>query len=553
MYLAAIIVIATLVMMGSGRVPPVLALTSGLVMAGLTGLAPVSDLTSGLANAGVITVAAMLVIAKGIVKTGAVSRTTWRLLASVSTAREALRRLVVPIGVLSALINTTPIVAMLIPATRDLEQTRRVPAREVLLPIAHVTTLAGSVTLIGTSSNLLIAGIAGDYGVQLTMVSFAPVALPVAIVGTIAIVLLARSAFRSVPLPENDRQGFAWRIEIPVGSHAVARGRTPQVLGLLHSQEFTLLEVERGEESLPVSSRIEAGDTLVFAGTERGVEALWNHPGFGLTPRKLFVVAISPGGQGTLYDLERSGNVRVIAARTDGALAQSPMVPGETCFVTGDSTRVFEEIGAIALWQDAVGRPPQTGKTWVAVAILAAVIVSASLGLAPVELAAVGGALAMVLSRILTPRSAVRALDWNLLFILAGSVGLGTLVVSSGLAAELARGIRALAGGSDAMTVVVLVVATTLLTNLVTNAAAASILTPVGIGLALEASIDPVIVLATVGTCISFTLINPFSHQTNLMVMRPGGYTYAQFVRFGVPLLATTMVTAILTSWLLVR
>ena len=152
---AAIIVVATLAAMTSGKIPPVLALAAGLALAGLTRVAPAEVLFSGLSNTGVITVGGMLVIAKGVVHTGIVTRLMARLLATVSTARQALRRLIGPIGVMSALINTTPIVAMLVPASKELEQSRGVSTRELLLPITHVTTLAGSITLIGTSSNLL--------------------------------------------------------------------------------------------------------------------------------------------------------------------------------------------------------------------------------------------------------------------------------------------------------------------------------------------------------------------------------------------------------------
>lgn len=549
MYLAALIMIATLVAMASGRVPPTLALATGLVAAGLTGVVPVAVLTSGLSNGGVITIGAMLVIAKGIVKTGVVSRTTWLLLATVSTAQQALRRLLLPIGVMSALINTTPIVAMLIPATRELEQTRRVPAREVLLPIAHVTTLAGSMTLIGTSSNLLIAGIAGRYGVDMNMFSFTPVALPVAIVGAVVIYLTAPWLLRGDSGAPDEDVTFPWRIEIPVGSHAIARGRTAAAMGIARTREFILMEIDRGEEILPPDARIESGDILVFSGSETGMTTLWNNPVFGLRPRKLFSVAIGTTGGGTLHDLERSGDIRVIAARSDLPLDQTALVPGDTCFVTGDSEHVFEDLGTIALWQELVGRSPNPAKTWVALAILGGVIVAATFGLAPVELVATAGAIMMVLTRILTPRSAVRALDWNVLFIMAGSVGLGGIVVESGLASEIARGVRWLAGGQSLLIVVVLVVCTALLTNLVTNAAAASILTPVSLGLASDANLNPVILLATLGTCISLTFINPFSHQTNLMVMRPGGYTTAEFVRFGIPLIVVSMVAAAATAW----
>ena len=169
--LAAVIVVVTLIVMTTGRQPAVLALICALVVAGLAGIATPAELFAGLSNGGVITIAAMLVIAKGVLYTGVITRVTHRLLNGVTTATQTLARLVPPVGVASALINTTPIVAMLIPATKELERQSAVPARGVLLPIAHATTLAGSATLIGTSSNLLIAGIADPAGVELTMFS----------------------------------------------------------------------------------------------------------------------------------------------------------------------------------------------------------------------------------------------------------------------------------------------------------------------------------------------------------------------------------------------
>src|SRR5215470_7554063 len=209
--------------MASGKFDPVLSLMVALIVAGILGIAPPDKLLAGLSNAGVITVAAMLVIARGVVQTGVVSRATWGLLATTTTAQQALRRLSVPVGAASALINTTPIVALLISATRELEQTRRIPARSVLLPIAHVTTLAGSVTLIGTSSNLVIAGIASQAGVQMGMLSFAAVALPVALVGWLVTYLAAPRALRGpVAAPARSKD---WRVEIPVTAPARAENR----------------------------------------------------------------------------------------------------------------------------------------------------------------------------------------------------------------------------------------------------------------------------------------------------------------------------------------
>jgi di/tricarboxylate transporter len=207
----------------------------------------------------------------------------------------------------------------------------------------------------------------------------------------------------------------------------------------------------------------------------------------------------------------------------------------------------------VTLFERAAGLTPQPAKTAFALAILVAVIVSASFGLVPVEMASVTGAVLMVLTGILTPKSAVRALDWNVLFILVGSVALGAIVVESGLATVLADAIRQLAGGSVLLVVIVFALTTAVVTNLVTNAAAASILTPVAISIANELGINPVTLLALIGTCISFTFINPFSHQSNLMVMQPGGYTSASFARFGIPLVAGSLVTVIIVAYLLLH
>jgi di/tricarboxylate transporter len=172
------------------------------------------------------------------------------------------------------------------------------------------------------------------------------------------------------------------------------------------------------------------------------------------------------------------------------------------------------------------------------------VVLPASFGLAPIEFLALAGALAMVLTKVLTPRSAARALDWNVLFILAGSVGLGAIVLSSGLADVLASGIRYLVSGNYVLVVLVFGLVTVILTNVISNAAAASILTPVAITVALEVALNPVILLALIGTCISFTFLNPFSHQTNLMVIGPIGYTTKEFALFGAPILVVGLAVA---------
>lgn len=545
--LTAVIVVATLIAMTSGRVPAILALIIALLVAGIAGIATPAELFSGLSNGGVITIAAMLVIAKGVLATGVISRVTFHLLSGVRTSAQTLLRLIPPVGLISSLINTTPIVAMLIPATKELQQRSGIPARSVLLPVAHATTLAGSMTLIGTSSNLIIAGMAREDGVQLSMFSFVPVAAPVALAGWIAIFVSSRYLLRGkARIKEKE---LRWRTEIPVSGKAVSVGRNAAELGIAKTVEYELIDIRRWGESVILDSPIEEGDILVYQATEAGVRMLWTSPRFGLAPHHLFAVTVNSSDAGSIRDLQDDEDLLVVAAETDKRFRDTPLRPGATAFVSTSSREVLNNHPFVGLWQDAAGKAPQPGKTWISLGILTAVVVAASFGLAPVELIAGTGAVAMVVSGVLTPRSAVRALDWNILAIIAGSIGLGVMVIESGLGGYISGGIIELSSGSLPLMVAVIAIGTTLLTNFVTNAAAASILTPVAISIAHSMDLNPVLLLILIGTCISFTFLNPYSHQSNLMVMEPGNYTTTVFVKFGVPITLVGLATAFAVAW----
>ncbi|TGD88091.1 hypothetical protein BayCH28_09935 [Mycolicibacterium sp. CH28] len=547
--LAAVIVIVTLIAMTTGRQPAVLALICALVVAGFAGIATPGELFAGLSNGGVITIAAMLVIAKGVLYTGVITRVTYRLLAGVHSSAQVLRRLIPPVGVVSALINTTPIVAMLIPASKELEQQSGVPARGILLPIAHATTLAGSATLIGTSSNLLIAGLAAPAGVELKMFSFVPIAVPVALVGWVVLLIAAPLMLRG--RAEQNTRELAWRAEIPVESGANAVGRTAAELGVHATPEFELVEIQRWGDSVESDSPLEADDVLVYRATEPGVRMLWASPRFGHAAQDLYLVSIASDEQVTVRDLEDDDDVQVVAAQSTKLLRDTPALPGATCLVTARSVEALTDSPLVGVWQKVAGKAPQTAKTWIALTILLGVITTAALNVAPIELISVTGATLMVVTGVLTPRSAVRALNWNILAIIAGSIGLGVIVVNSGLGDHISSAILRLSTGSSTLVIVVIAVVTTLLTNIVTNAAAAAILTPVALTVAATTGMDPVLLLTLIGTCISFTFINPFSHQSNLMVMKPGGYSVATFVRFGVPLTLISVAAACGVGWAL--
>ena len=237
--------------------------------------------------------------------------------------------LIPPISVASAVINTTPIVALLIPASRELEQSRYIPAWSVLLPAAHCDHPGRRGDAHRDQLNLLIAGIASTNGIDVDMLSFAPVAVPVALIGWVIIYLTAPRLLRgriSAEAPARE-----WRVEIPVAASALAgTGRRPGS-GIATTQEYEPTSIERWGESLAPDTPIAEDDVLIFAATEDGVGALWRSPLFGLPPQRLFGVTVKAGESGTLYDFDHDGSIRVVAARTDRPFRDTALIPGDTC------------------------------------------------------------------------------------------------------------------------------------------------------------------------------------------------------------------------------
>jgi hypothetical protein len=187
-----------------------------------------------------------------------------------------------------------------------------------------------------------------------------------------------------------------------------------------------------------------------------------------MSAERLYAVSVSAGEPVSLHDFERDGSPRIIAARSDRSLHETELNPGEICYVSAESEAAVARNPAVALWQTATSRAPQPSKTFVALGILLCVVVAGSFGLVPAEVAASGGAVLMVLTGVITPRSAARALEPKVLGLLAASIGLGAIVVESGLANVIADAISDLSNGTLGF-VIVLALATTVMTNLVTT------------------------------------------------------------------------------------
>jgi di/tricarboxylate transporter len=451
------------------------------------------------------------------------------------------------VAVLSSLVNNTPVVALSIPAVLELQDSRGIAARRMLLPLAYAATLGGTLTLIGTSSNLISASIAGDAGIDIGMLTFLPVALPAVALGIVLLWLVGpRMLSRGDRTVDTDRN---WRVRLVVPRGSALAGHAAERFNLARTPQVELLAVTRSGEHLPPDALIEHGDVLLFAATQAAIPTLWRNPLIGPPGTRLYQATVAPGFQGTLIDLGHAADVDVVAAPATEDFEDAPARAGTVLFIATHEPDQVERTEPIGIITAAGERSPRPEKTWPALLVFAAVVLLASSGLLPVEWVAVGGAIGMVAVRALTPRAAARALDWNLLGITAGSIGLGVIFVESGLAGAVADGVARLTGGGTLASLALLAVAALMFTNIVTASAAAAMMVPLGLDVAATNGLPALPVVVLVAVCVSFGFINPIATSTNVMVMAPGGYRMRSFARLGGLLTVLVAVVAVAMTW----
>lgn len=545
-------------------------LVGGLAVVMVSGVLDVKTAVSGFANEGMLTVAALFIVAAGVRQTGAMSRIAGVLLGRSKGTRTALARLSLPVAAMSSVLNNTPIVAALLPAVTEWARRSQKPVSKFLIPLSYATILGGTVTVIGTSTNLVVTGlIERSLGTvpglsRIGIFDISPVGVPVALVGCALLIFVA-------PLVLPDRRPAVSRTDDPrlytseflVGRNGLA-GSTIEQAGLRHLPGAFLAEITRGSTVLPAvepTTRLETGDRLVFVGPRESVVDLQRIPGLAPAPDQTFklgapererclVEAVVAPGNPLRGRSIREGGFRsqfqavVIAAARDGERLGGRI--GDIVLDVGDvlllecsaswaenqrSRRDFYLVSEVA--DSAKFRHDRAG---ISLVILVLMVLAAATETTTMFRASVIGAAAMVLTGCLSGLEARRSLELPVLIAIAAAFGLGEAIRVSGLDRWLAESIVALGANDPFSGMVAMYIATALLTELVTNNAAAALMFPFGLSLAgrLDASPMPYCVAVMFAASASFS--TPIGYQTNLMVYGPGGYRFADFFRIGIPL-----------------
>lgn len=578
-WIAAGTTLLVLALVASNRVPADLAFLFGMVVVMLTGVVPVAEAVAGFANTGMLTIGVLYVVVAGLRETGAMAWVSTRMLGAPGGVASAQLRLMIPTGVLSAFINNTPVVAIFVPVVQGWSARFGLPASKLMLPLSYIAILTGTCTLIGTSTNLVVAGLLQrDLGHPgLGMFSITPVGLPVAIVGMVYILAASRWLLPdrqgAVQQFENARE-YAFELRVVPGGNLVGKGIGEA--GLRNLRGTFVAEIQRGERIIPaVGSEevLESGDVLVCIGVADAVTDLRRIPGLEVAERqagkldlhhaqrRLVELVVSPTapfvGQSVKEAEFRSRyraailSISRAGGRLAGKVGDVVLRPGDTLLV--EAARDFakrhrydRDFLLVSALDDST--PPDFARAPLALGILILMIgVSAAELLSLLE-AAFLAAGAMVATRCLSADAARRSIEYPVLIVIAASFGLGEALERSGVARALADAMVGLAAHDPRLTLLTVYVATVVFTEVITNNAAAVLMFPVAVASASSLQVDPMPFLVAIMFAASASFMTPIGYQTNLMVYGPGGYRFGDYVRFGLPL---TLLVGIVTLTLI--
>ncbi len=543
----------------------------------LTGVLSPQEALAGFANKGMLTVALLFIVAYGAQSSGVLELFADRVMGrGKGLGRRALLRMMVPVSLLSAFLNNTPIVSMFVPAVSEWAQRHRLPPGKYLIPLSYAAILGGTCTLIGTSTNLVVNGMMVDAGGRsLTFFELARVGIPCVIVGLIYILVLGYFILPGRLLENENGNGRDYVFEMQVAGDSPLVSRSVVQAGLRHLNLLYLSEIIRGQKTImPVkpSETLQPGDRLCFVGVADGVPQLqrikglvpaedqdWSWPSRCDTPGGIMEAVVSRSSP-MLGKTIKEGNFRgrydaaVLAVRRHGERIKSGI--GGIVLKPGDTLLLLAGGDFLARWSNArdfyliskVRDMPVVDrrKSLVSLGVLSLMVLLAAFGVLDIFRASILAVLVLLISRAVTVVEARRSLELNVLIVIAAALGISQALTKTGAAGYLASSLLDMVSGWGALGLLAAIyLVTSIMTEVITNNAAAALMFPIAWSAAVEASYNPVPFAVTVAIAASASFATPIGYQTNLMVYGPGNYRFMDFLKVGLPLNLLIMIAAL--------
>ena len=524
-------------------------------------------LLAGFADPALVAVLCLMMVGQGLIRTGALESPV-QFFAEKGRAmpRGTIMLALLAVSALSAFLNNTPIVVMFIPVIAALADRFRRSASDLMMPLSFAAILGGMTTLIGSSTNLLAAGAYADMGREpFGFFAFTPIGLVLASVGLVYALfavprLLHGRDDGEVEAADGAGRHYIAQLEVAasgklVGQKAIA-GMFPSLRGM------TVRMVRRREQiELPPFEDVvlRPGDLVVVAATRNDlIKALTDTPdlitadfGEGAEDDPVLAeVMVPPASRMIGRNLQQIGFRYRTGCVVLGVQRRSRMIRASMDVIrleAGDVLLVYggrNDVDALRTSRDILLLEwsrydvPAVWRAGRARLIFAAVVAAAATGTVPVVVAALTGALAMVLAGCLNVRQAARAVDRRIALLIASALAMGTTLEATGGAAFLAHGLISLfQGAGPAVTLSAFFLLVAMLTNILSNNATAVLFTPIAVNIAVELGVEPLSFVFAVIFAANCSFATPMGYQTNLLVMGPGHYKFADYMRAGLPLI----------------
>lgn len=549
-----------------------------LLVVTLTGLIPVEQVFSGFSNSAVVTVAAVLVLSRGLQNSGVVDLIGGWLSGLKGGITIQLAALTAIVAILSAFMNNVGALALLLPVVLQLARKKQIPASSLLMPVAFASLLGGMTTLIGTPPNIIAASFREQTGeAPFNMFDFTPVGGGVALAGLLFIVLIG---WRLIPKRQGrDSSDGLFEIEnyiteVKVSEKSNLAGKRLREIGDFSKAEVLIIGLVRGGERRMEPSaytELQANDILIVSADTENIKKLAGTSGVELVGNEkinrqdlesdevtLMEAVIMPnsmmaGGTARSLNMRSRFGVNLLAISRQGKLLRRRL--DHIRFQVGDVVllqshaetmkKIVETLGCLPLAGRnlRIGQPRQI---ILALAIFTAALVTAALGMIPVQVAFVAAVVLMVIVKLVSLPDAYESVDWPIIILLGAMIPVGGALETTGGAQLVADSILRISNQmSPEITLIILLVATMFLSDLVNNAASVVLMAPIGISVAqgMGVSIDPFLMAITIGASCAF--LTPIGHQSNTLVMGPGGYKFGDYWRMGLLLEVIVAIVAI--------
>jgi len=578
--LTAIVTFATLLALLFGQRAPDMAMIGGVIVLLAAGVLAPDEAFKGMANEGMLTVAALFVVAAAVERTGALASLVDRALGRPQSLASAQVRTMVAPAALSAFMNNTPVVALMVPAIRDWAKKHRLSVSKLLMPMNCAVILGGLCTLIGTSTNVVVSGlVAAKTGRALGMFEITWLGVPLLVAGLAYLLVASKSRRllkdrRPAMSQSDDPRQYSLEMLVEPGSPLV--GRTIEEAGLRGLEGLFLMEIDRGGHVMAAvapTERLEAGDRLVFVGVVDSVVELQKIRGLrpatdqvfqldGPRSERVLVEAVVSNTCPLIGQTIREGRFRstydavVIAVARNGERLQMKigdiaLEPGDTLLLEASPTFLDRQRSSrhFYLVSEVSGStPPRHDRAWIACTVLAAMVLAATFELVPMVAAAFVAAAAVLVTGCISSNEARRSIEWESLLLIAASFGLAKAMEKTGLDEAIARSTIAAAGDGPHAVLAAIYFVTMLFTELMSNNAAAVLIFPIAWQTAADLGVNPMPFVMAVTVAASCGFATPMGYQTNLMIYGPGGYKFSDYLRFGGPLNLLVMAITVLLA-----